>query len=101
MDVQHRRIYLRAAVFVVLFLLHGGLVFVFLRENPAYRGRLPMGRYPRDAVRDIRCSVLHFEAHREYSSQKSGRNAWNRRTTAGAVAQEGRRLFSGHFGWWR
>ena len=37
MDVLHRRIYLRAAVLVVLFLLHGGLVLAFLRENPAYR----------------------------------------------------------------
>jgi hypothetical protein len=37
MDERHRRNYLRAAVFVVLFLLHGGLVLVFLRENPAYR----------------------------------------------------------------
>jgi hypothetical protein len=36
MDVHHRRIY-RAAVLVVLFLLHGSLVLVFLRENPAYR----------------------------------------------------------------
>ena len=37
MDMHHRRIYLRAAVLVVLFLLHGSLVLVFLRDKPAYR----------------------------------------------------------------
>ena len=37
MDEHHRGFYLRAAVLVVLSLLHGGLVLVFLRESPADR----------------------------------------------------------------
>jgi len=37
MDAQNRPIYLRSAVLLVLFLLHGSLILVFLREKPAYR----------------------------------------------------------------
>lgn len=37
MDVHNRRIYLRSTVALVLFLLHGSLILVFLREKPAYR----------------------------------------------------------------
>ena len=37
MDEHHRGFYLRAAVLVVLSLLHGGLVLVFLRESSADR----------------------------------------------------------------
>jgi hypothetical protein len=39
MDVHNNRpIYLRSAVLLVIFLLHGSLILVFLREKPAYRG---------------------------------------------------------------
>lgn len=38
MEVHDRSIYPRAAVLFVLFLLHGGLVFVLLRERPDHRG---------------------------------------------------------------
>jgi hypothetical protein len=37
MDVHNRPICLRSAVVLVLFLLHGSLILVFLREKPAYR----------------------------------------------------------------
>jgi len=37
MDVHDRPLYLRSAVLLVLFLLHGGLIFVFVREKPGYR----------------------------------------------------------------
>ena len=37
MEVHNRSIYPRAAVLLVLFLLHGSLVLVFLREGPDYR----------------------------------------------------------------
>ena len=37
MDVHNRLTYQRSAVLLVLFLLHGGLILVFLREKPAYR----------------------------------------------------------------
>ena len=37
MDVHNRRIYLRSTVALVLFLLHGSLILVFLREKPAHR----------------------------------------------------------------
>jgi hypothetical protein len=38
MDVHNRPIYLRSSVLLVVFLLHGSLILVFLREKPAYRG---------------------------------------------------------------
>lgn len=38
MEAHNRSIYPRAAVLLVLFLLHGGLILVFLRERPHYRG---------------------------------------------------------------
>jgi hypothetical protein len=38
MEVHNRPIYRRAAVVLVLFLLHGSLVLVFLGERPDYRG---------------------------------------------------------------
>jgi hypothetical protein len=37
MDVHNRRIYLRSAVLLVVFLLHGSLIRVFLREKSASR----------------------------------------------------------------
>jgi hypothetical protein len=37
MGVHTRRIYQRAVVLLVLFLLHGSLVLVLVREKPAYR----------------------------------------------------------------
>jgi hypothetical protein len=37
MDVHNRPSYLRSAVLLVVFLLHGGLILVFLRANPAYK----------------------------------------------------------------
>ncbi len=37
MDVHNRPLYLRSAVLLVLFLLHGGLILVFLREKRAYK----------------------------------------------------------------
>lgn len=37
MDVHNRPIYSRLAVLLVLFLMHGGLVLIFLGEKPEYR----------------------------------------------------------------
>jgi hypothetical protein len=39
MDVHKRPSYLRSAVLLVVFLSHGSLILVFLREKPTYRDR--------------------------------------------------------------
>jgi hypothetical protein len=46
MDVYDRPTYRRSVVLLVLFLLHGSLILVFLREKPAYRALLASPEVP-------------------------------------------------------